>query len=558
MKNLNEHKGITLIALIITVVVLLILAIVTINAVNDGGLFIRAEEAAKRHQIEVEKEAIKLALSEWKMKKFDNSANQTFSNYMKARFNSMDGYRCEEVDENTVILTGPSKTQYRIKEDGKIEDVEAGLILSKTTIGILPGQTATIEVTLVGGLEGDITFASSDTSTITVTSEGVVAVAENPVGTEATITVTCSGHTKTCKVYIADQGDFLYNYDSTNKTAKVTGLSNTGLDKIENAVTTLSMPDKVIYNNEEYTITSIENSAFRNDNSGYPNLNLTNLPSGVTSIENSAFSNCTNLALTELPNGVTSIGNSAFSNCTNLALTELPSGVTSIENTAFLQCTNLALTELPNGVTSIGNSAFLQCTNLALTSLPSGVTSIESSAFYNCTNLALTELPSGVTSIEMMTFYGCTNLALTKLPSNLTSIRDYAFSGCTNLALTELPSGVTSIENGTFQDCTNLDLTELPKGLTRIGECAFKNCTSLALTELPSGVTSLGLYAFENCTSITNITLPSSLTTVGSNIFYKCNSTLQNIYVKELESAPEGWNANWASSITQSKIHWAQ
>jgi hypothetical protein len=68
----------------------------------------------------------------------------------------------------------------------------------------------------------------------------------------------------------------------------------------------------------------------------------------------------------------------------------------------------------------------------------------------------------------------------------------------------------------------------------------------------------LGKYAFSKCTSITNITLPSSLTTVGKNVFQGCDSTLQNIYVKELELAPEGWDTNWANTITSSKIHWAQ
>ncbi len=488
MKKIKENKGITLIALIITIVVLMILAIVTINAVNDGGLFTKAGNASKSYQIEAEKEAIKLAVSEWKMKKYDNTANQTFSQYMQERFNG-NGYRCEEIDERTVKITGPSKSQYTVKEDGTINIEEPGIILSKPTIGILPGQTVTIEVILVGGLEGERTFTSSDPSTITATSAGVVAIAENPVGTEATITVSCGGHTATCKVYIADQGDFTYSYNSTNKTASVIGLSSVGEAKIAEAVTTLSMPDTIIYNDEEYTITSIGTNAFYNGASGYPNLNLSNLPSELTNIEGNAFFKATNLTLTELPDGITSIGNAAFNRCTNLALTKLPSGLTSIKNMTFNECTNLALTSLPSGITSIGAQAFYSCTNLALTSLPRGITSIE----------------------------------------------QYAFDSCTNLALTELPSGVTSI-----------------------GSDAFSNCANLALTELPNGLISLGKYAFSKCTSITNITLPSSLTTVGKNVFQGCDSTLQNIYVKELELAPEGWDTNWANTITSSKIHWAQ
>ena len=101
-------------------------------------------------------------------------------------------------------------------------------------------------------------------------------------------------------------------------------------------------------------------------------------------------------------------------------------------------------------------------------------------------------------------------------------------------------------------------LTSLPSGVNGIGSYAFNRCTNLALTELPSGLTSIGDNAFSHCTGLTNITLPSSLTTVGYRIFDNCNPTLQNIYIKTLESAPAGWDANWYSNISASKIHWAQ
>ncbi len=49
MKNLKEEKGITLVALIITIIVLLILAVVTISAVNEGSLFVHANNAATQY-----------------------------------------------------------------------------------------------------------------------------------------------------------------------------------------------------------------------------------------------------------------------------------------------------------------------------------------------------------------------------------------------------------------------------------------------------------------------------------------------------------------------------
>ncbi len=43
---MRKDKGITLVALIITIIVLLILAVVTISAVNEGSLFLHANNAA--------------------------------------------------------------------------------------------------------------------------------------------------------------------------------------------------------------------------------------------------------------------------------------------------------------------------------------------------------------------------------------------------------------------------------------------------------------------------------------------------------------------------------
>ena len=60
-KKNKQNKGITLIALIITIVVLLILAVVTINAVNEGNLFVHANNAATRYQEEAQRENDKIS-----------------------------------------------------------------------------------------------------------------------------------------------------------------------------------------------------------------------------------------------------------------------------------------------------------------------------------------------------------------------------------------------------------------------------------------------------------------------------------------------------------------
>ncbi len=54
----SNHRGITLIALIITIIVMLILVGVTINLAIQGGLFGKARKAATKTQIEIDREAL--------------------------------------------------------------------------------------------------------------------------------------------------------------------------------------------------------------------------------------------------------------------------------------------------------------------------------------------------------------------------------------------------------------------------------------------------------------------------------------------------------------------
>ena len=51
MKNKNNPKGITLVALVITIVILLILAGISIQALTNTGLFAKATDAKVKTQI---------------------------------------------------------------------------------------------------------------------------------------------------------------------------------------------------------------------------------------------------------------------------------------------------------------------------------------------------------------------------------------------------------------------------------------------------------------------------------------------------------------------------
>ena len=238
-------------------------------------------------------------------------------------------------------------------------------------------------------------------------------------------------------------------------TASVTGISDEFSTKFPEG--NVVIPGTVKYNGTDYTVTTIGNAAFRNNN------NITSvIGDSIEKLEvlnNSygAFEDCHNLKTVTLPNAI-SIEKYAFYSCTALTTVTLPNAI-SIENCAFFKCTSLATVILPNA-TSIGDSAFSDCTSLATVTLPNA-NSIEYSAFRDCTALATVILP------------------------NATSIGDYAFGYCTSLATVTLPKA-TSIGSLAFYECNNLTAVTLPNA-TSIGGNAFNNCTSLLTVTLPNG-----------------------------------------------------------------------
>ena len=132
---------------------------------------------------------------------------------------------------------------------------------------------------------------------------------------------------------------------------------------LSNTDTSFIIPNKVTYNNKEYTVTAINKNVFK----GCTNLKSITIPNSITSIGDYTFYNCSSLTLVTIPKSVTNIGKEAFYGCSSLNSVTIPTeSVTTIGEKAFYGCNNLTSITIPNSVTTIGENAFYGCKNLTI------------------------------------------------------------------------------------------------------------------------------------------------------------------------------------------------
>ena len=330
-RKINEKKGITLIALVVTIIVLLLLAGVSISMLTgQNGILTRAADAKKKTG-EAENQENE------RMQEYEDVTDQYVGD-------SKDGKKLR--DENMFEFDTTTGTILRVKEDYLVDYYKYldwdGIYHSYTTGS---GFWCKIKENV-------------DTLIIPNSIQGV------PVNE-----IKCLGILNVKNIIIEDGiktigmiGCYLYNPDVTELGFE--------LEKI-------TIPDSV---------TVLGDYAF----SRCAGLTSINIPSNVTSIGSNAFNGCIGLTSINIPSSVTSIENYAFYGCIGLTSINIPSNVTSIGDCAFSRCTGLTSINIPSSVTSIDSYAFDGCTGLTSINIPSNVTSIDSNSFDGCTNLTIT------------------------------------------------------------------------------------------------------------------------------------------------------------------------
>lgn len=345
-------------------------------------------------------------------------------------------------------------------------------------------------------------------------------------------------------------------------------------------ITELIIPQKISYNQKEYTVTAIGKYALYGSN-----VNTVKIPDTVTEIGDNAITDSSvkdiyisNLALW------CEIGAFPYLNTANNRLylndeliTELviPEGVSAIGDGAFRGCGSIESVKFTIENTEIGEGAFYNCENLKSLTIPLGITEIKDTAFANCISLATVMLPDTVESIGERAFSGCTSLVSINIPKSMRRIESSAFSGCSRL-IEVINNSAISI--GTeHSSCLGMYAMEIHTGGAKI-----VNKDGL-LFYTYSGWVGSGTYlvgyvgedtevvlpdsyegkeyvihkeAFYGSNNLTKITIGKNVKDIGKEAFWGCTNLTEINFnataMKDLDdeyAQPFGWHNNEAAEF---------
>ena len=219
---------------------------------------------------------------------------------------------------------------------------------------------------------------------------------------------------------------------------------------------------------------------------------------------------------------VTSIGDAAFYGCSGLTSVTIPGSVTSIGESAFGACKKL---------TSVYISDITAWCNIDFSTESSNPLS-NAHLYLNNSEVKDLVIPDGVITIKKRAFYGCQYIESVIIPNSVTSIGGNAFASCSSLSSLTIGENVTSIGGGAFQSCRPLTSVVIPNSVKKIRGLAFFHCTSLNTIVIGCNVDEIGTNAFGDLGGLDEVyCYAENVPTTASNVFYGTSLTLTPLHV---------------------------
>ena len=225
-------------------------------------------------------------------------------------------------------------------------------------------------------------------------------------------------------------GDLNYSVNADGVSVAVTGhVDGTA------ATGSLTIPETVSYDGNDYPVTIIDMHAFENCTGLTGDLII---PNSVTDIDIAAFRRCEGFTGDlVLPNSVITIWDEAFQWCSGLTSLTLPNALNGIGIAAFEGCGGINSFDIPNSLNYIGQGAFVGTG--WYNDQPDGVL-YKDNCCLGYKGTAPTgdfEIAEGTRLITAFNFTNCVDLTSLTFPNTLERINLFAFSRCTGLSSIE-------------------------------------------------------------------------------------------------------------------------
>ncbi len=494
-----NHKGITLIALIITIIVMLILVGVTVSIAINGGLFSAAKDAASRTQIAKEKEQIMAGYSAYQMVRMQGEEANLEVAGATVTGNETDGW---------IITFEETGNTYKLYPDGRIEKIEEEVLEELTDIYVTLYKDGTL-----GFSNNQDKIVGKDVSEEYGNIKGKTF---NYYGNEAPWRAD-----KDNIIIVEIQNEIVPNetalwfYDCNHLT------TINGIEKLNTSnVTSMSWMFGCCKNLTELDLTSFNTQNVTDMHSMFERcdkletLNISNFNTSKVTDMSYLFDYCLSLTQLDLSSfntdNVTNMSG-MFDNCsklTELDLSNFKTNNVTDMSWMFIDCSSLKGLDLKNFDTTLVTNMSLMfngCSNLSELDLSNfktdNVTNM-SSMFYSCSSLSELNLgnfkTNNVTDMHWM-FDNCRSLKVLDLKNfDTTLVTDMSsmFSGCSGISELDLSnfetSNVTDMD-WMFQGCsglTELDLGSFDTSNVTNMSRMFSGCSGLSELDLSNFDTS--------------------------------------------------------------------